>query len=167
MLKDITNIFIWRRNSIPLETMMNRYKTTNSSSITVGLSTTEAGWRNYLQPHYLMRVSLNMYIRFSSALFGHSTPTQLCRNCFGLWFPETLFETTMPFKLTWFFLGYVPLPLNLEGILFGLWCLVNLPGIVGAYDAYFTYLALLGARCHSAYWLLKGFLVPNQLTRNS
>lgn len=85
MLKDINNIFIWRRNSIPLETMMNKYKTSKSSSITGRLSTNEAGWRNYLQPHYLMRVSLNMYIRFSSALFGHSMPTQLlvCRNCFS------------------------------------------------------------------------------------
>lgn len=67
----------------------------------------------------------------------------------------------MFFKFIWFFLGYVLLLLNLEGILFGLWCLVNLFDIVGVYDVYFIYLVLLGVWCYLVYWFLKGFLVFN------
>lgn len=81
MLKDINNIFIWRRNSIPLETMMNKYKTSNSSSIIVRLSTNEAGWRNYLQPHYLMRVSLNMYISLVWTFNAYPTMQKLLFWC--------------------------------------------------------------------------------------
>lgn len=67
----------------------------------------------------------------------------------------------MFFKFNWFFLIGFLLLLNLEGILFGLWCLVNLFGIVGVYDVYFIYLVLLGVWCYLVYWFLKGFLVFN------